>query len=466
MSSLARQRTLESVRSWWSDSNPTGPNINLHALAKPLMKFMYHRQALDYIAEHDGKSLSRDDMEIYASYLEFKYVSSATKIAVLTALITKADFQDNAETVVDCLILYPLDILLETRNAEVQGLTCDLLERLARRSPDRTACWAASVCKQLVSLLRDGSENVRADVFLTLRVIAMNPEGAQAIIGAHVLDDLAEVLKSPNFNVRARTRELLGELASHKAAVPRILWANFCELLVTLLRNENLLVIESATRALYLITKSPEGMQAALDANLLEYVAELLESRRWYTREVMCKMLAAHDGMLATLVGGMHCKQLVSLMGRQGEEYVVEALRWIAKSPEGAQAVVNAGVLNSVNYLLDSPSLHVQREACEMLGVLASHGSTVTAVLSAAPCAHLVSLLRDDWFQDDAIYALAQISEHPEGVAAIAATNILGHFSDLMEDQDRAVQFRACIILRNICRCQRRRQIESQSNLA
>ncbi|KAJ6522671.1 hypothetical protein DFH09DRAFT_1330470 [Mycena vulgaris] len=104
MSSLTRQRTLDSVRSWWSDSNPTGPNINLHALAKPLMKLMYHRQALDYIAEHQFTPLSRGDMEIYASYLGFKYVSSATKIAVLTALIKKAGFQNNAETVVDCLM--------------------------------------------------------------------------------------------------------------------------------------------------------------------------------------------------------------------------------------------------------------------------------------------------------------------------------------------------------------------------
>ncbi|KAJ6522665.1 hypothetical protein DFH09DRAFT_1097053 [Mycena vulgaris] len=236
MSSLTRQRTLDSVRSWWSDSNPTGPNINLHALAKPLMKLMYHRQALDYITEHDSKPLSRDDMEIYASYLGFKYVSSATKIAVLTALITKAGFQDNAETVVDCIILYPLDILLESRNAKVQGLTCDLLERLARRCPNRTAAWAASVCKQLVPLLRDENGIVQWQALSALSWMTSEPEGALAAIDAHVLDGLTELVKSPNFNVRARTRELLGELVSHKAVVPRILGTNFCELLVALLR--------------------------------------------------------------------------------------------------------------------------------------------------------------------------------------------------------------------------------------
>ncbi|KAJ6522658.1 hypothetical protein DFH09DRAFT_1097045 [Mycena vulgaris] len=69
-----------------------------------------------------------------------------------------------------------------------------------------------------------------------------------------------------------------------------------------------------------------------------------------------------------------------------------------------------------------------------MLRALASHGSTVTAVLFAAPCARLISLLRWVRVRDAALSALAQISEHPEGVAAIAATDILslelsGNFS-------------------------------------
>ncbi|KAJ6522677.1 armadillo-type protein [Mycena vulgaris] len=419
MNSLTRQQTLESVRSWWSDSNPTGPNINLHALAKPLMKLMYHRQALDYIAEHRFTPLSRGDMEIYASYLGFRYVSSTTKIAILRELT----WENDTDTVADILSSY-LGFLLESRNTDVQGLTCDLLERLARRSPNRTAAWAASVCKQLVSLLRDGSENVRADAFFALRAIAKNPEGAQAIIGAHVLDDLAELVKSPNFNVRARTHELVGELASRKVAVPRVLWANLCELLV------------SSCGALDLITKSPAAMQAALDANLLDYVAEILESPTPYTRELMCSMLAAHDGMLAALVGGTHCKQLVSLLGSlSGDGYVVEALRWIAKSPEGAQAVVDAAGNMRDAWSTGIPQLY-------------SDG-------------HPARNAFDSWARRNAVSALAQISEYPEGVAAIAGTDILRHVATLMENRDRAMQFQTCIILRNLCRYQPRRQDES-----
>ena len=71
MPPLTRQQTLESVRSWWSDSNAPGPTINLHAAAKPLMRFMYHRQALGFIKENHGHPLSMEAMEIYQSYLGY-----------------------------------------------------------------------------------------------------------------------------------------------------------------------------------------------------------------------------------------------------------------------------------------------------------------------------------------------------------------------------------------------------------
>ncbi|KAJ6522675.1 armadillo-type protein [Mycena vulgaris] len=315
MSSLTRQWTLESVRSWWSDSNPTGPNINLHALAKPLMKLMYHRQALDYIAKHDGKPLSRDDMEIYASYLGFKYVSSTTKIAILRELTVRCNYYDNAAGV-DFLILYPSNTLLDSRNTNVRGSACTLLRVLAYLQPSCTGTWAASVCKQLVSLMQDESENIRVETFSALWSIVRYPKGAQALIEAHVLDGLAVLVGFPNSSVRSRACNLLETLASQKVTVPTFLGVNPCQQLVALLRGENRLIMQSVRKALYWITKSPEGMQAAIDANLLDHVTELLESRRLHTSwRWMCRMLAAHDGRLATLVGRMHCKQLVSLLG-------------------------------------------------------------------------------------------------------------------------------------------------------
>ncbi|KAJ6522661.1 armadillo-type protein [Mycena vulgaris] len=423
------------------------------------------RRALDCIAGRRGKPLSREDMEIYASYLWFKYVSSATKIAILRELTARCDsWEDNAATVADILSSYSLDFFLKSRNAEVQGLTCDLLGHLARQCPDRTATWAASVCKHVASLLRDENSFAREEALHVLVWIARSPECGQAVVDAHVLDGLAELVGSPKSSVRSRACDLLRALASQE--VTAVLKANTCEQLVTLLRDEDLNVIIHATEALDSITQSPEGMQAAIDANLLDHITDLLQSRGWYsrgwyTRGWMCSMLAAHDGMLATLVGRTHCKQLVSLLGsHEGKADVVEALRWIAKSPEGAQALVEANVMDLVHGLFRS-RLDVVRETCKMLGELASHGSTVTAVLRATPCVRLVSLLRRSQARLNALSALAQISEHPKGVAAIADTDILANVSTLMESEDRVVQSQTCLILRNLCRYQPRLQVES-----
>jgi hypothetical protein len=70
MPPMTRQDTRTSVFSWWSDSNPLlkGPTINLHAMAKPLMKRMYHRQALEFIRKNEGRPLSMATLETYSSY--------------------------------------------------------------------------------------------------------------------------------------------------------------------------------------------------------------------------------------------------------------------------------------------------------------------------------------------------------------------------------------------------------------
>jgi hypothetical protein len=73
MPPLTRQDTHTSIFSWWSDSNPLlkGPTINLHAAAKPLMKFMYYRQALDSIRKNENSPLSTEILEISMSYLPY-----------------------------------------------------------------------------------------------------------------------------------------------------------------------------------------------------------------------------------------------------------------------------------------------------------------------------------------------------------------------------------------------------------
>jgi hypothetical protein len=71
MPPLTRQRTLDSILSWWSDSNPPGPTINLHAVAKPLIRFMYHQQVLDFIKGIRGAPLSEDTLQLCWDYLAY-----------------------------------------------------------------------------------------------------------------------------------------------------------------------------------------------------------------------------------------------------------------------------------------------------------------------------------------------------------------------------------------------------------
>jgi hypothetical protein len=70
MPPLTQQETRTSIYSWWSNSNPLlkGPTINLHAAAKPLMKWMYYRQATNFIRNNQDSPLSATTLEIYASY--------------------------------------------------------------------------------------------------------------------------------------------------------------------------------------------------------------------------------------------------------------------------------------------------------------------------------------------------------------------------------------------------------------
>jgi hypothetical protein len=48
-----------------------GPTINLHAAAKPLLRFMYRRQAVGIIRRSRDSPLSTTILEIYSSYLPY-----------------------------------------------------------------------------------------------------------------------------------------------------------------------------------------------------------------------------------------------------------------------------------------------------------------------------------------------------------------------------------------------------------
>ncbi|KAK7033421.1 hypothetical protein R3P38DRAFT_3265338 [Favolaschia claudopus] len=87
MNPLARQLSRVSLLSWWSDSNPnlqSPATINLHTMAKPLTRYLYHRQAMEIIQTYHGQALTAEILELYASYLPWRFISASTKAMILS----------------------------------------------------------------------------------------------------------------------------------------------------------------------------------------------------------------------------------------------------------------------------------------------------------------------------------------------------------------------------------------------
>ncbi|KAK7013311.1 hypothetical protein R3P38DRAFT_3581112 [Favolaschia claudopus] len=126
----AHQNSCSSLHSWWSDSNPNlaGPTLNHHALAKPLLKFMYHRQAMDFIKQSRETPLTSETVAILSSYLPLNDVSTSTKISILAELVDRLDMDSNAIYPIMNSPLWPhLPHLLESGNTEIWSLASQLL---------------------------------------------------------------------------------------------------------------------------------------------------------------------------------------------------------------------------------------------------------------------------------------------------------------------------------------------------
>ncbi|KAJ7633206.1 hypothetical protein FB45DRAFT_914604 [Roridomyces roridus] len=133
MQSLGNQSQV-SLLSWWSDSNPglNGPTINLHTITKPLVRLMYHRQALEYIRVNNERSLTEAMFDIFSSYLECKYVADRTKLAVLAHLYRRAHWSTKeAQSIVDSSVFSAIPQLVESSNADIRGASIGLITMLA-----------------------------------------------------------------------------------------------------------------------------------------------------------------------------------------------------------------------------------------------------------------------------------------------------------------------------------------------
>ncbi|KAJ7479237.1 armadillo-type protein [Mycena latifolia] len=354
----------------------------------------------------------------------------------LRALTSIATSPEGAQTTVDANVLEPLPELLESPNTGVREWTCELLARLAWQQSTRAAVLHEKPCLQLVSLLRDDNLTVLESAAKALNFIVEAPEGARAAVDAKVLDCVGGLLEYSGVHVRCWTYNILEKLVPH---TPTAVLTQ----LVSLVRNGNPAVMERAAKALHRIIASPTGEQAAMDATVFGCMLELLGSQNIRVRKWTCEWIAelvCQEAAKDTILGLQPCVPLVFLLRDENTDVIqaaVQALYWIAATPHGALAVVEANVLDSVAGLFESSSTLVLNWTCDMLDKLASQELTATAVMR-----ELISLLRGGNLTviEQAAKMLFRTAESPDRVRAAVAADILDFVSEFLGSPSAAVR--------------------------
>ncbi|KAJ7612643.1 hypothetical protein FB45DRAFT_1117142 [Roridomyces roridus] len=294
MPPLKRQDTTHSsVFSWWSDSNPllhTGPTINLHAAAKPLMKWMHHQQALGIIDKHNGVPLTAELLVIYASYLSYKYISLATQRAVLKHLTDRAFRESWSRTkdssLVGKLLAHQygiagqltfsvgdedvllqmtstlaavlgqpesalgeaLQTLLESETEAMRRWSCILVGNLARQKAAQSVLASSDVIKKLVALLRDSDDDVVLTAMSALAEISQMPGGLTILVATNALDGVGLTLDSTNTTRRLSVCTFVTTLAKSESSVLAILDAIPIQRWSKLLRQVSLIFPRASNR--------------------------------------------------------------------------------------------------------------------------------------------------------------------------------------------------------------------------
>ncbi|KAJ6501411.1 armadillo-type protein [Mycena vulgaris] len=375
----------------------------------------------------------------------FKYLSTATKSAILMELAARVESKDDAHAVVDSWVFHQIAELLESPCAEIRRSTCWMLGKLASHESTEAPVLHLKPCLKLVSLLRDKHIRVVESAIYALSQITQWMRGAEEVVrpSLKLRDCCRGLLESPDAEVQRWTCEMLGKLASHQYTLKWVLEIKPSVRLVTLLCDEahRPKVFEATIFALSCITQSPDGAQAAIDAKILDHIPHLLESSNSQVQRWTCRTvggLAFTNCKSMVMLGANTCVKLVSLLQEEDVQLLEEAifaLSHITRWPEGAQFSVDAKVLHYLPKLLESSIPQVRYCTCGMLARLASHESTIADVLGINPCTRLVALLRDGQVKviESALCALGSIALSAAGAHAVIDANALDYATELLE---------------------------------
>ncbi|KAJ7098212.1 armadillo-type protein [Mycena crocata] len=501
MPPLTRQGTLDSVFSWWSDSNTPGATINLHAAASGQTVDEVHycrskyvsaatkamiRQELENgnrgasafltslnsavvdllllplpvcrslkaygpIKSQQDMTLREETIQIYTSYLAWKYVSTATKSVILEAFITRAALPVDGATLVNSASVVNIVVyLLESTDPALREVSCVLLGKLVYQDTVTVARLVVLLRPSFSIHERDDHINVAEAAISALTDISSLNDGAGTVVSAGALDGVGELLQSSSTNIRSQTCRLLERLAHHDSAAEAVQTAGVISKLVALLRDDvddNQVVITDAIQALGEISRADGGANAVVDAGVIGAIGSLVDSADANVRSATCKMLkklAHHRAIDTDSMAAAVLPPLVHLLSDGNMGVVVEAmdaLDNISSDPYGATAVVNAETLPVIRQLLDSENVSVQSWACKVLGTLGAQGTTAASVLQVGSVPRLVALLgsscqpgcKTDIVVVGAIHALADISRSPAGANAVVDSEALYEIEKLLQ---------------------------------
>ncbi|KAJ7270417.1 armadillo-type protein [Mycena rebaudengoi] len=348
--------------------------------------------------------------------------------------------------------------LLQSSNSDVRMWICALLGNLVGFQPTVAAVWEGNRCTMLVELARDPETDVVASAVRALVKIALQTDGALAVVEAGVSHTIDQLLESLDSGVRTWACNLLGNLALHESTASAAWQERRCHRLVKLSCDDSPAVADNAVYALSQIARWVDGGDAVVDARALQLFENLVQSsivgvRRWTC--VMVANLVRHPSTRSTVLAVYPCGSLVDLLRDEHPEVIVSAssaLSWISESLEGAQAVIEAGANQMIDQLLQSSNTDVQRSTCFLLGNLVGFQPTVAAIWEGNRCTMLVELARDPETDvvESAVCALAEIALQTAGALAVVEAGILKHSDELLESANVGVREWACDLMERL----------------
>ncbi|KAJ7612652.1 armadillo-type protein [Roridomyces roridus] len=414
MPPLQRQETRTSLLSWWSDSNPlvqAGPTINLHAAAKPLMKWMHHQQALGIIEKHNEVPLTAELLEIYASYLSYKYISLATQRTVLRHLTDRAYLSEtDVGEILRSPILEEIPRLLESDERQLQVLTCSLVGKLLAHQYGIAGQLTFSV----------GDEDVLLQMTSTLAGVLGQPESALG-------EALLILLESETEAMRRWSCILVGNLARQKAAQRVLTSSEVVGKLVALLRDSDDDVVLTAMSALAAISQLPGGLRSLVAMNAVNAVGLTLDSTNTNMRLSVCAFvttLAKSESSVPAILDAIPMERWSKLLSDREEVFVhtAEVLVQLSRWDEFAWAIIRSDLLEVISDLLSTRSRTF--DFCELIGTLAEKEFTISSILAAIPIQKFVFILDGEGYtgyhtRTSAGFVLTQLSKWPEGAKGV-----------------------------------------------